>query len=168
MRALVNVIFLFMLTANNYVLAHEKLLPSTKPATANTLNNTDDAVRSAVFTVDQFNKALVNADVDTLQFLLDDNVLILESGGAEHNAKEYLNEHAIADIVFMQNAKVKLLFRSVQTTADMAWVASESEISTLQNADPQILLSTETMILKRTTNNAWKIIHIHWSSHTKK
>jgi SnoaL-like domain len=49
----------------------------------------------------------------------------------------------------------------------MAWVASESEIHAKKDGKASTSVSTETMVLKR-TGQAWKIVHIHWSSHAKK
>jgi ketosteroid isomerase-like protein len=98
---------------------------------------------------------------------LDQNVLILESGGAEYSAQEYLNGHAKADAEFLKSVTVNLTHRTAHSNGDIAWVGSESEMR-YQKAGKEItLLSTETMILKR-IKKQWKIVHIHWSLRTKK
>jgi len=103
----------------------------------------------------------------TVARLLDERVLILESGGAERSRDEYLGHHAISDAAFLRSAVITPKQRHAQVHGDTAWVASESEISTGQGAATKTLLSTETMVLRR-RSGAWLIDHIHWSSRAKK
>ncbi|MDZ4811422.1 MAG: nuclear transport factor 2 family protein [Pseudomonadota bacterium] len=53
--------------------------------------------------------------------------------------------------------------RTAQATADLAWVASESEIHTMKGKEMLMIDSTETMMLRK-SGASWKIVHIHWSS----
>lgn len=123
--------------------------------------------KDAVATVERFNKALSAGQLSKAGAELDANVLILESGGAERTAAEYLGGHAKGDAAFLKTAHVQLLRRTIQVSGDMAWMGSESEIHTTKDAKMVTILSTETMVLKR-TDKTWKITHIHWSSRTKK
>jgi len=134
-----------------------------KPAQLNIAVNAKDAV----LTVDRFSKALSAGKLDKAGAELDAKVLILESGGAETSAAEYLGGHALGDAVFLQGVHVQLVRRTAQANSDMAWVGSESEIHTQKDGKMVTILSTETMVLKR-TDNTWKITHIHWSSRVKK
>ena len=61
----------------------------------------------------------------------------------------------------------QLLHRTAHANGDFAWVASESELHIQQDGKPVTVLSTETMVLRREASN-WRIVHIHWSSRTKK
>jgi len=125
------------------------------------------AAAAAVAIVERFGTALAAADYDTVAALLDPEVLILESGGAERNRAQYLQHHAISDAAFLQGAQVRLEHRRARTEGDLAWVANESEIRFRKDGQPRAVSSTETMLLKRGPQG-WRIVHIHWSSRPKK
>ncbi len=124
-------------------------------------------VQAAIETVDRFSAALKAGNLKTVESLLDPEVLILESGGAERNRQEYLSHHAASDAEFLKDAHVQLLHRTAKHSGDLVWVGSESEIHTRKDAKPFTLLSAESMVLKAVGGN-WKIVHIHWSSRPKK
>lgn len=123
--------------------------------------------QAAVDTVDRFSAALKAGDLKTVESLLDPEVLILESGGAERNRQEYLSHHATSDAQFLKDAQIRLLNRTAKRNDDLAWVGSESEIDTREDGKPFALLSTETMVLK-VVGGHWRIVHIHWSSRPKR
>lgn len=129
--------------------------------------NIAPAAKDAVAVVERFGKALSAGQLDKAGAELDAKVLILESGGAETSAAEYLGGHAKGDAAFLKTAHIQLMRRTAQASGDMAWVGSESEIHTTKDGKAVTILSTETMVLKR-TDKTWKIAHIHWSSRTKK
>jgi ketosteroid isomerase-like protein len=124
------------------------------------------AAKDAVATVDRFSAALSSGDLAKAAKELDPNVLILESGGAERSAAEYLGGHAKSDAAFLKTAHQQLLHRTAHANGDFAWVASESELHIQKDGKPVTVLSTETMVLQRRAS-AWKIVHIHWSSRKK-
>jgi hypothetical protein len=124
------------------------------------------AAKDAVATVDRFTTALSAGDLTKAGAELDPNVLILESGGAERTAAEYLGGHAKGDAAFLKSVHQQLLRRSAHTSGDFTWVASESELHTQKDGKPVTVLSTETMLLQRRAA-VWKIVHIHWSSRKK-
>lgn len=124
------------------------------------------AAKDAVATVDRFTNALSGGDLTKAGAELDPNVLILESGGAERSAAEYLGGHAKGDAAFLKSAHQQLLRRSAHVSGDFAWVASESELHLQKDGKPVTVLSTETMIL-RLGVSGWRIVHIHWSSRKK-
>ena len=125
-----------------------------------------DEARPAVATIDRFFAALSSGNLDQAAKELDPGVVILESGGAEHSAAEYLGHHAKADAEFLKDARQTLKRRTARTSGGLAWVATESELEAQDDGKPVVLASTETMVL-RSTDGGWKIVHIHWSSHTK-
>lgn len=135
----------------------------TKPAQLNIV----PAAKDAVAAVERFNKALSAGQLNKAGAELDAKVLILESGGAETSAAEYLGGHAKGDAAFLKGVHVQLVRRTAQANGDMAWVGSESELHVMKDGKMSTILSTETMVLKR-TDKTWKITHIHWSSRTKK
>ncbi len=124
------------------------------------------AAKDAVAAVDRFSDALTQGDMAKLAAELDKNVLVLESGGAQRTAAEYLGEHAKSDAAFMKTAHVMLMRRTALVDGNLAYVASESEIHTMKGEAMLAIASTETMVLKR-VGAAWKIVHIHWSSRKK-
>lgn len=126
-----------------------------------------DAAKAAAATVDRFFAALSAGDLDRAGAELDPNVIILESGVAEHSAAEYLGGHAKGDAAFLKGAHHSLMRRSARVSGGLAWVASESELHVQKDGKPAVIASTETMVLQ-STGAGWKIVHIHWSSHVKK
>lgn len=127
----------------------------------------DLATRPVVAVVEQFSQALQAANYAKIGELLAPDVLILESGGAERSREEYLGHHAIADAQFLKDAHVQVLQRTARIDGGLAWVGTESELRTQKDGKPLTLLSTETMVLKKLPSG-WRIVHIHWSSRTKK
>jgi hypothetical protein len=132
-----------------------------------TQDDVPDAAKAAAATVDRFFAALSEGDLERAGAQLDPQVIILEGGGAEHSAAEYLGGHAKGDAEFLKAAHQRLLRRSARVSGELAWIASESELDVQQDGKPVTILSAETMVL-RSTDVGWKIIHIHWSSRVKK
>jgi len=126
-----------------------------------------EAARAAVATVDRFFAALVAGEIDKAGAELDPQVIILESGGAERSAAEYLGGHAISDAEFLKTAQQKPGHRMARASGDLAWVASDNDLVIQQDGKPATIASAETMVL-RSTDDGWKIVHIHWSSRAKK
>lgn len=159
------VLTLVLLAAAPVLSAHE---PSKHAAPAATAAPAADAALAAPRAVaDRFSAALKGGDFDTVREVLDERVVILESGGAERSREEYLGHHAIADAAFLSGATINVTQRTGGVSGDLAWLGTESEITPPQGSDAKPLLSTETMVLKR-DGGAWKIVHIHWSSRPKK
>jgi ketosteroid isomerase-like protein len=123
--------------------------------------------RAAVATVDRFFAALSAGDIDRAAAELDPQVIILESGGAERSAAEYLGGHAKSDAEFLKTAKHRPGHRIARASGDLAWVASDNDMVIQQDGKPVTIASAETMVLRR-TGDSWKIVHIHWSSRAKK
>ena len=121
----------------------------------------------AVKVVEAFSTALQAGDLGRAGSLLADDVLILESGGAERSKEEYLGGHAGHDAEFLKAAHIQLVHRTARLEGGLAWVGTESELHASKDGKPMALLSTETMVLKNTPNG-WRIVHIHWSSRPKK
>jgi ketosteroid isomerase-like protein len=95
--------------------------------------------------------------------LLDPGVLIYESGGVERSRDEYAAHHLPSDAKFLKSMKHRLLSRTGDAVNDLAWVASEANLSGTVNGKSVNMISTETMILRKRPDG-WRIVHIHWSS----
>jgi ketosteroid isomerase-like protein len=126
----------------------------------------DDRAKLAVEVIGQFSAALQAGDLERAGKLLADDVLILESGGAENSRGEYLGGHALHDAAFLKKAHVVVTRRTARVEGPLAWAGTESELHTTKEGKPITLLSTETMVLKQTAAG-WRIVHIHWSSRPK-
>ena len=126
-----------------------------------------DTTSAAVATVDRFFAALSAGDLAGARAELDPQVVILESGDAEHSAAEYMGGHAGADARFLKDASQRLVWRTARADGGLAWIAAESELHVQQDGKPVHIASTETMVL-RSGADGWKIVHIHWSSHVMK
>jgi mono/diheme cytochrome c family protein/ketosteroid isomerase-like protein len=116
-------------------------------------------------TVDRFQSLLAKGDTAAAAKILDSMVLIYEGGQAEKSREEYASHHLQADAKFLKGATVRVLSRTGDSKGDLAWVATESELTT-SGAKAASLITTETMILKRDAQG-WHIAHIHWSSRQK-
>lgn len=125
------------------------------------------AVQPPIATVDRFHLALAEGRVEAALRLLSDDVLIYESGRAERSKAEYASHHLKADAEFAGATQRKLVKRASWVGADTAWVTSETETAGTFKGRALSLTGTETMILRRNAG-AWKIVHIHWSSATKR
>lgn len=177
MKTITSIAFMALISVSGAALSEEKMnMPMdhskmqgmdhaamAKPAQLNIAANAKDAVAA----VDRFGNALSAGQLDKAGAELDANVLILESGSAERSAAEYLGGHAKGDAAFLKGVHAQLVRRTAQASGDMAWVGSESELHSMKDGKMTTILSTETMVLKR-TGTVWKITHIHWSSRAKK
>ncbi len=121
----------------------------------------------AVAVVEGFQAALVAGDLAAAALMLDPDVLILESGGAEYSAAEYLAGHAKNDAEFLRAARIKPRHRTARLSGDFAWVASLHEMELEKDGKAVTIDGAESMILKRGPSG-WKIAHIHWSSHVRR
>ena len=138
-----------------------------KPGAAASAMDVPQDALPAVEIVDQFGKALASGDLKTVGDLLDPAVLILESGGAERSRDEYLGHHAIADAAFLKGAHQQIKRRIARISGETTWVGTESELHATKDGKATTTLSTESMVLNRTPQG-WRIVHIHWSSRTKR
>jgi len=126
-----------------------------------------EEARAAVAVVDRFFASLSAGDIDGAAAELDPGLIVLESGGAERSAAEYLSHHAGSDAQFLKTAQQKPGRRVARANGDLAWVASDNDLVIQQDGKPVTIASAETMVLRR-TDGGWKIVHIHWSSRARK
>ncbi|MBL8270514.1 c-type cytochrome, partial [Steroidobacter sp.] len=117
--------------------------------------------------VKAFHAGLASGSASQVEKLLDPNVLIMEGGNVERSRQEYASHHLNSDLKFMSSVTYKLERQSGDTVGDLAWVASESRLNGKSAPKPLELVSTESLVLRRTAAG-WKIVHIHWSSRSVK
>jgi mono/diheme cytochrome c family protein len=148
--------------------AHDHSDPKSAPSTTHTHADGTQHVHEAkadtpVAAAKALHAALSSGDAEKVEALLDPNVLIFEGGNVERSRKEYAAHHLPSDLKFMQAATYKLERQSGDTVGDLAWVVSESRLTGAHEGKPIDLVSTETLVLKK-SGAAWKVVHIHWSS----
>lgn len=114
------------------------------------------------YAVDSFQTLLASGDTAGAAKLLEPTVLIYEGGEAERSRDEYASHHLQADAQFLKDAKSRVLSRAGNAAGNLAWVATESELTTAGNKPTKFII-TETMVLMRAAQT-WRIAHIHWSS----
>jgi ketosteroid isomerase-like protein len=153
---------LLLAAAPTLAMAHENA-PHAAPAASPHAQAEAPAATTPEATVDAFAQALRRGDTATLRTLLAPDVLILEGGGAERSAEEYLSGHALSDAAFLKDAHIQQTARTAKIEGDLAWVATESELHVERDSQPVTLGSAETMLLQK-IDGAWRIVHIHWSS----
>lgn len=127
----------------------------------------DRAAEAAVRVVDAFSDAMRQGDLQRAGDLLAPDLVVLESGGVERSKAEYMAGHGPADAAFLKTVHVQPKGRTARAVGNLAWVATESELHTQRDGKLGVILSTETMVLKKTGAN-WRIVHIHWSSRARK
>jgi uncharacterized protein (TIGR02246 family) len=134
-----------------------------RPAVLTVAQSVDAATAPAIAVVDAFHAALGSGDADAVLALLTEDVVVLETGGAERSREEYASHHLPADMTFAAATVNEVTRRAAWVEGDIAWVLTEGRTTGTFNDRPINSLGAETMILHRTADG-WRIRHIHWSS----
>jgi len=116
-----------------------------------------------VAVVEQFFRELATGNTNAAGALLDAGVLIYEGGRVERSRAEYASHHLASDAKFLKSATHRLLSRTGVANDDLAWVASEARLSADAESRTVDVITTETMVLRKTAQG-WRIIHVHWSN----
>lgn len=126
-----------------------------------TLTQSPDSA-AVVGVVASFHAALRAGDSVTALRLLNQDAIILESGGAETRA-EYRSHHLPEDIKFARAVESRESLLRVSLSGNIAWVASTSASEGTFAGRRMNSAGSELMVLRR-TEAGWKIAAIHWSS----
>lgn len=121
----------------------------------------------AVAAVEGFHAALAAGDRERVLSWLDPQVVIFESGGAEMSREEYASHHLDSDMEFVRAMKTEVLDRQAHSGVDAAWVLTRTRTTGRFRERDFDLEGVETMVLRR-AGEQWRIIHVHWSSHSRK
>ncbi len=113
--------------------------------------------------VQAYGAALRAGDEGAFRALLSPNVIIAEGGGAERSVEEYAGHHMPADMAFTAAVNSTLKKRDVIANEGMATVISELQMHGMYKGKNIHSRMMETMVL-RIEDDAWRIVHIHWSS----
>ncbi len=122
-----------------------------------------NSVAAPAATVDAFEAAIIKGDEAAATMLLAPDVLIYESGGQETSRDQYTAHHMKGDMAFLAGSKREVLSRASGGDDRHAWVSTRSRITGRHKDKDVDIISTESMMLKH-TSEGWRIVHIHWSS----
>lgn len=128
---------------------------------ANAAETTSGEAASKV--AEQFHAALKAGDADGASALLSAMALIYESGHAE-TRDEYISHHLAADIAFAKATQRTVKNTRHQCDESICVLMRSSETTGTFKGKSARNVGQETMVLRR-EGDAWKIQHVHWSSH---
>jgi nucleoid-associated protein YgaU len=111
----------------------------------------------------QFHAALAAGNADGASALLSATALIYESGHAE-TRDEYISHHLADDIAFAKATQRTVKTTRQQCDESMCLLMQSSETTGSVKGKSVRYVGQETMVLRR-EGDAWKIQHVHWSSH---
>jgi len=115
-------------------------------------------------TVAAFHATLRAGDADGVVRLLDKDVLIFEGGRVQRSLAEYQEHHLQADMEASRSLTRKILSTRVFAAGRQAVVATQSRTTGRFRDRDYDLMGTETAVLARGDDGAWRITHLHWSS----
>jgi ketosteroid isomerase-like protein len=118
-----------------------------------------DAARSVV---EDFHRALAEADSARVLDLLHPDAIIYEAGHAE-TVEEYRAGHLAADIRFAAASEREVLDERTVVMGDAVIYLSESHVSGTVGEREIDSRGVETMVLVP-DGDGWRIRHIHWSN----
>ena len=116
--------------------------------------------------VAKYHEALAAGDSAGVLALLDDDAVILETGGIETRA-EYRSHHLPGDINYAKSARSQRGPIHVRIHGDVAWTTATSTTQREVNGNATTSMMAELMVLVRTPIG-WKISAIHWSSRNRR
>lgn len=126
----------------------------------------DEQHHTAAQTVRAFHEALATGEKEKALDLLDPDVTIFESGGAELSRAEYADHHLAGDMKFSAATQRTIVDQMEGQAGDASWILTRSETrGTFREKDID-LLDVETVLLER-GEHGWRIVHIHWSSRSR-
>ena len=116
--------------------------------------------------VSAFHAALASGEKERVLELLDPDVLIFESGGAELSRGEYASHHLNADMEFSAATTRTIVDQQVSEVAGAAWTLTRSETRGMFREKEVDVLGVETVVLRH-GDRGWRIVHFHWSSRAR-
>ena len=110
---------------------------------------------------DAFHQALMNGDEKAVEALLAKDVVILESGHAQHSREEYMSGHMKSDMAFLPNISREVKERKTSVSGDLAWIITHSRMFGEYKGQSIDMPSREMLIMQH-NGNKWEITHVHW------
>jgi ketosteroid isomerase-like protein len=113
-----------------------------------------------------FHAALTAGDKEGALELLAPGLILFEDGHVEMSRDEYGSGHLEADLKFSRKVKRELVAQQSNTLEDTAWVMSRYRTKGRLSGKKVTIDTTETMVLRR-VEQAWRIVHVHWSNNVR-
>lgn len=121
---------------------------------------------AAVATVDGFHQSLREGWKEGVLPYLAPDVVILEQGYVELSRDDYASGNLDSDLVFAASTRREILQRKVEARGELVWVVTQARTSGLVGGQQVNLENAETMVVRRDAGQ-WRIVHIHWSAHSR-
>ncbi len=126
-----------------------------------------DQSAAVMAVVIDFHQAIQEGYREGVVRLLDENLIVFETGYVEASRDEYAGGHLDADLQYAMTVRREIVHSQTMVSGNVAVVLSQTR-SRGEFAGKKInLTNTETMVL-RLGPDGWKIAHIHWSGHELK
>lgn len=110
---------------------------------------------------DAFHAALKSDDTGAVARLLAGDVVILESGHAQHSRQEYMDGHMKSDMSFLPGITREVQGREASQSENLAWVITHSRMHGDYKGQAIDMNSREMLVMKH-NGDAWKISLVHW------
>jgi uncharacterized membrane protein/ketosteroid isomerase-like protein len=113
-------------------------------------------------TAEAFHMALVEGDEETVARVLAADVVILESGHAQHSRQEYMSGHMKSDMAFLPNMQREVIEQKASQSENLAWVITHSRMFG-EYKGQSIDQTSREMLVMQNTGDKWEITLIHWA-----
>jgi ketosteroid isomerase-like protein len=110
-----------------------------------------------------FHDAIARSDTSATLAYLDPAVVIFESGGAEMSRDEFASHHMGADMAYAGATNRETTQSQTTVAGDVAVVMNRTKTTGSYKDRDINSTGAETAVLRK-TDDAWRIVHIHWSS----
>lgn len=112
-------------------------------------------------TADAFHQALLDGDEKAVAKLLASDVVILESGHAQHSREEYMSGHMKSDMAFLPKIQREVIDRKSSQSENLAWVITHSRMFGEYKEQAIDMPSREMLVMKH-NGDRWEITLVHW------
>lgn len=140
---------------------------SAQPTEAATPTPTPDQTPVVMAIVADFHRAIEEGYREGVMRLLDENLIVFETGFVEASRAEYAGGHLDADLQYAITVKREVIHSEAMVSGNVAVVLSQTRSKGEFSGQAINLVNAETMVL-RLGPDGWKISHIHWSGHELK
>lgn len=130
---------------------------------AHSASERSTSIDDPALTADAFHQALMNGDEKAIETLLAQEVVILESGHAQHSREEYMSGHMKSDMAFLPNIEREIIDRKTSQSGNLAWVITHSRMFGEYKGQPVDMPSREMLVLKH-SGDRWEITLVHWGN----
>ncbi len=141
--------------------------PTPTAAAESAVSPVADQSAAVMAVVIDFHQAIQEGYREGAVRLLDENLIVFETGYVEGSRDEYAGGHLDADLQYAMTVQREIVHSQTMVSGNVAVVLSQTRSRGEFAGEKINLTNTETMVL-RLGPDGWKIAHIHWSGHELK